>query len=243
MPVQFQWYTRGNPTTNINQDYGGVVEYDEAMVAIVADGISRKPDSGKLAEALVNLLVNRAGVVRDLPNPEEISQWLAEATISLRTAKLALNASVSYLVAGLKNGNLSYIVYAGDCRIGQYLPNKKIAWLNSIHSVATAISPIPDEQLIIVMGRNILTRAFTCRRHRAPTTEKWSDPMRGTFVIGTDGFWALTPVEEQVKSIELVGECNFQAADDVSRLVINPYYQKDPELNPGENFFFHRAER
>lgn len=219
MPFYWNWYSNAGAARSENQDFAGLVDYGESLFAVIADGVFSRPQSGTLARALVTYLIDRAADSKECPSPEAVSTWVRDAHRHFRNDR-APKSSVSFLAACFSMDQLFYTVHAGDCRLGIVGKSHKVDWITRVHSLATAINPLPEEQLRIHPARAQLTTTFGTKRYSAPTVTEIYCRCNNGATLATDGFWAEVPWPLQHVACSSAWLTDEVFEDDVSRLLI-----------------------
>ena len=219
MTVISQWYSVKGQKTPDNRDVFAYGRKQDDALYIIADGATSKVQSGLMAKALCSRVIDT--FKQTSSNPIEcLLSRLPEWQVELR--RLYPVAAVSYLIARVQANNLIQTLHAGDCRLG-FAPiasPERIDWKTSIHSLANAIQPLPEEQLCNHARRHSLTRTFNSRRYIKPEYQEhlWQE---GTaLVIATDGFWAELSTAEQCQQLSDYSAAVQQTKDDCSFLLL-----------------------
>jgi serine/threonine protein phosphatase PrpC len=219
MTFHWNWCSHTGVAREENQDHAGIALSDDFLFAVVADGVFSRPQSGNLARALVANLVDRAIGLDHQPGSAEVVAWVADAHLKMKTGR-APKSAVSFLATVFFRERLQFAVHAGDCRVGIQDSISGIAWKTPVHSLATALRPLPEDELRTHKARNQLTRTFNTKRFCVPEITEFDCAYDGGVVLVTDGYWAGLPLHIQQKYFASTWGADVTCDDDVSRLAI-----------------------
>lgn len=236
MGFQWAWVSKAGIVRNENQDYAGILLHDEFLFAVIADGVSSKEKSGELAAKFTTVLVDRAATLDRPPTGDEVAQWVLDAFHQFRRRETVL-ASVAFLAACFSHEQINFTVHAGDCRIGVRNEHDQVEWKTPVHSLATAIKQLDDNDLRSHPARNQLTRTFGNKRFKEPEIIQLNHEYVGGAALATDGFWACLPIEAQQNAFNAVWHCDESCEDDTSRLLIRPVEEQSENICFGENLY------
>jgi serine/threonine protein phosphatase PrpC len=219
MTFHWNWNsTKGRERTE-NQDFSGIADGEEFLIAVIADGVFSRPGSGELAKDFVQFLVRQAVSINTLPEIQDVLEWVKEAFEELK-CETQPKSSISFLVACFSPSHLLFTINAGDCRIGVINDAGQIVWKNNVHSLATATLPLSEDALREHPARNQLTRTFSTKRFVEPeVTHIYCEYPVGA-ILASDGFWAGLPPKNQHDALVSEGAVETASEDDVSRLLI-----------------------
>ncbi len=215
----WHWFTKAGSVRQDNQDYAGIAQWGDSLFAVITDGVSSRSDSGPLACALTQYLVDLVIANAHPPTSADLTFYVQEAFERLKQS-CSPNASAAFLAAYFSADKLMYAIHAGDCRIGLQSDEGPITWKTEVHSLANATAPLAEESLRGHPARNQLTRSFGTRRYKVPEITTLVCEYAEGATLATDGFWAGLPVQDQHAACGRDWTGPHDNEDDVSRLVI-----------------------
>lgn len=224
----YAWHSQQGSQTPDNRDFCGIAETQGTTLCVLVDGATSGPRGGELARALVVHLLKSFMHLEEPPSSDKIIELLEWAHADLRKGYPA--DSASYIMA-LFNGDPSVTtLHAGDCRLGQVLRDGAIRWLTKVHTLATAIEDLEDQELRPHPNRHLLTRAFKGKRFQTPECSSFDlQTVDGGLLLASDGFWADLGEDEQVMVLRGLPVERKPPCDDVSCLHWTiPGYQGRP---------------
>lgn len=233
MTFHWNWCSHTGVTRDENQDHAGIALGDDFLFAVVADGVFSRPNSGDLARALVSGLVDRAIDLDHPPSSAEVMQWVVDAHHKMRTGRPPKSAA-SFLATVFSRERLQFAVHAGDCRAGIQDEFSEIVWKTPVHSLATALRSLPEDELRTHKARNQLTRTFSTKRFCVPEVTELGCAYEGGAALVTDGYWAGLPLCVQQRHFASGWDTGVTCDDDVSRLAIR-WKDARPSRSGGED--------
>jgi serine/threonine protein phosphatase PrpC len=199
MRVTAKWHTQAGTHTPDNRDTFGHATQEHADVYLIADGSSRHPRSGELAQALLNDLTIG---FNQIPTAElNAAQLAAELLQIITRSHQTLRdefplAACSYLVLCLLP-NAAFTVHEGDCCLGAIEDDGEIRWLSTVHCAPNWQGDLTHAQIARASSRHTLTRCFSARRTSSPEINYWPAAPNQQWLLASDGFWAGLCTQEQ----------------------------------------------
>lgn len=199
MRATVQWHTQAGAITSDNRDTFAHVELPHASLYLIADGSSRHPLSGELANALLSHLVNE---FRQLPAAQLSVEQLAAALLQIITSNQQTlshsypRAACSYLLLCMQ-ADAVFSIHEGDCCLGLIEANRNIRWLSNIHCSANWQGGLTQVELARLPSRHSLSRCFSARRASNPEINHWPFSPIQQWLLASDGFWAGLDNEQQ----------------------------------------------
>lgn len=240
MGFTWTWRTKAGIDRQENQDFAGIAELGNSLLAIISDGVSSRSNSAQLTRALTQHLVDELIANHDRPPTiEDVACYLKNAFTSLKQS-CSPNASAAFLVAYFYEDRLMYVLHAGDCRIGVRSNEKKIDWKTEVHSLANAIAPLTEESLRAHPARNQLTRSFSLKRLKAPEVSRLACEYLDGAILATDGFWAGLPLQNQSAAFSEDWQDPSDNQDDISHLIIRWGSSPTPKFEEGSGIYVKR---
>lgn len=187
-----KWQTQAGSLTADNRDAFAHATQDQAALYLIADGSSRHPQSGELAQALLGELTGGFSLLSTSElNAEQLVNALAQIiTSSQQTLRSDFPlAACSYLLLCLLP-DAAFTVHEGDCCLGLIENGGEISWLSAVHCAPNWQGDLTHAQIAQDSTRHSLTRCFSARRASNPAINFWPAHPNQHWLLASDGFWA-----------------------------------------------------
>lgn len=199
-----------------NRDYAAIGVRGDEVLSIVLDGSTAGRDSGLLAQQIATDLIDGYVSSDDRMDAEDLLARLRDLHAAL--VPIYPQASASYLIALIREGEGVVTLHAGDCLIGRPGEKGLVEWLCRPHTLANALDDLTIAAIAAEPARHRLTRSFRAREFMRPETARLQ--LDQQLIVATDGFWADLSPEEQLSFLGRGNSKQAVAGDDCSALEI-----------------------
>ncbi|PWY37416.1 protein phosphatase 2C domain-containing protein [Pseudomonas sp. RW409] len=199
MRATVEWHTQAGTLTADNRDAFAQATTAQASLYLIADGSSRHPRSGELAQTLLNdLTVGFSHLSTTELNAEPLAEALLRI-VARRHQTLRDDfplAACSYLLLCLLP-HAAFTLHEGDCCLGTLEHEGEITWLSTVHCAPNWQCDLSHKQIAQESSRHTLTRCFSARRTSTPEITYWPARPNQHWLLASDGFWAGLCAQDQ----------------------------------------------